>query len=214
MKPCARPRPFHARPGTGIVRPGSIGGEPFALLELRGRDRPAVGCGPGFWGERDAVQVGGHESSAAVGPFVPVVGAGVVGSRSGALVPVGPGLSGDGVADVGECAGDLGDDVVRAFLVAGDDDSGDPVVGDGSPVGAGLGENSAFLVSSGGRGRRSRCRWARGTCRRGGPAAARRGATGSGRRRVRSRGTNLPRAGRPAGRPDVPCRRRHVAGAC
>ena len=40
---------------------------------------------------------------------------------------------GIGEADVDERAGDLADDVVGAVLVAGDDDAGDPVVGDRAP---------------------------------------------------------------------------------
>ncbi len=60
---------------------------------------------------------------------------------SGAEVPVGPGLAGNGVADVREPAADLADDVVGAVLVPGDQDARDPVVGDRAALVVGLPEH-------------------------------------------------------------------------
>src|SRR3954452_5426933 len=98
-----------------------------------GRDRPLPGRrlhGGGDQGPGDGGEVAGHGAAGLCGPVVAALLVEVVGSGAGTEVPVGPGLAGDGVADVAESAGDLADHVVGAVLVASVDHACDAVVGD------------------------------------------------------------------------------------
>src|ERR1700712_116556 len=64
----------------------------------------------------------------------------------GALVPVRPGLRRHRVADVVDGLGELGDDVVRAVLVAGHDEARDAAEGDRDAVVVRLGEHSVHAL--------------------------------------------------------------------
>ncbi len=79
-------------------------------------------------------------------PVVPLVGLEVGRARPGPLVPVRPGLRGDGVADVVDGLGELGDDVMRAVLVARDDEARDAIEGNRQAVVVGLGEHRVHAL--------------------------------------------------------------------